>query len=77
MLEPIFPATRPRPRPEDKYPELELERVPDLARRSGPEEKLALGKLNTQYYPSSIFLETRWGSIHKTWIKMISCVASL
>ena len=30
---------------------LELERVPDPAQRPGPEEKLAVNKLNTRYYP--------------------------
>ena len=36
---------------------LELERVPDLALKPGPEEKLGLNKLNTQYYLSSHFGE--------------------
>ena len=48
---------------------IELERVPDPVRRPGPEEKLAINKPNTQYYPGSIFLKARWGSILKTWTK--------
>ena len=32
---------------------VELERIPDPARRPGPEEKLAVKKPNTLYYPGS------------------------
>ena len=30
---------------------VELERLPDPTRRQGPEEKLAVNKPNTRYYP--------------------------
>ena len=41
---------------------VELERVPNPAQRSRSEEKHTLNKLNTLYYPGSIFLDTLWGS---------------
>ena len=47
---------------------IELERVPDLARRPWPWEKL-----NTQHCPGSIFLKAQWGSILQTLTKCFLC----
>ena len=44
---------------QQQHQRLELERVPDPAKRPGPKEKLALNKLNGRFYLSSNFGKAR------------------